>query len=70
MHIVSGGHITITGSDCKSLMRDEGISVLLVEQKARMSLEIADHAYVREMAPSFIREAHASLLPMRAGSGR
>jgi branched-chain amino acid transport system ATP-binding protein len=27
-------------------MRDEGISVLLVEQNARMSLEIADHAYV------------------------
>jgi branched-chain amino acid transport system ATP-binding protein len=29
-----------------SLMRDEGISILLVEQNARMSLEIADHAYV------------------------
>jgi branched-chain amino acid transport system ATP-binding protein len=29
-----------------SQMRDEGISVLLVEQNARMSLEIADHAYV------------------------
>jgi branched-chain amino acid transport system ATP-binding protein len=27
-------------------MRVEGISVLLVEQNARMSLEIADHAYV------------------------
>jgi branched-chain amino acid transport system ATP-binding protein len=27
-------------------MRQEGISVLLVEQNARMSLEIADHAYV------------------------
>jgi branched-chain amino acid transport system ATP-binding protein len=27
-------------------MRDEGISVLLVEQNARMSLEIADKAYV------------------------
>jgi branched-chain amino acid transport system ATP-binding protein len=27
-------------------MRDEGISVLLVEQNARMSLEVADHAYV------------------------
>jgi branched-chain amino acid transport system ATP-binding protein len=27
-------------------MRREGISVLLVEQNARMSLEIADHAYV------------------------
>ncbi len=27
-------------------MRDEGISILLVEQNARMSLEIADHAYV------------------------
>src|ERR1700675_3633430 len=27
-------------------MRDEGISVLLVEQNARMSLEIADNAYV------------------------
>jgi branched-chain amino acid transport system ATP-binding protein len=29
-----------------SQMRSEGISVLLVEQNARMSLEIADHAYV------------------------
>jgi branched-chain amino acid transport system ATP-binding protein len=29
-----------------SQMRDEGISVLLVEQNARMSLEIADDAYV------------------------
>jgi branched-chain amino acid transport system ATP-binding protein len=29
-----------------SRMRDEGISVLLVEQNARISLEIADHAYV------------------------
>jgi branched-chain amino acid transport system ATP-binding protein len=29
-----------------SQMRAEGISVLLVEQNARMSLEIADHAYV------------------------
>jgi len=29
-----------------SQMRQEGISVLLVEQNARMSLEIADHAYV------------------------
>jgi branched-chain amino acid transport system ATP-binding protein len=29
-----------------STMRAEGISVLLVEQNARMSLEIADHAYV------------------------
>jgi branched-chain amino acid transport system ATP-binding protein len=27
-------------------MRAEGISILLVEQNARMSLEIADHAYV------------------------
>jgi branched-chain amino acid transport system ATP-binding protein len=27
-------------------MRDEGISVLLVEQNVRMSLEIADHAFV------------------------
>jgi branched-chain amino acid transport system ATP-binding protein len=27
-------------------MREEGISVLLVEQNARMSLEISDHAYV------------------------
>ena len=27
-------------------MRDEGISVLLVEQNARMSLDIADYAYV------------------------
>ena len=27
-------------------MRDEGISVLLVEQNARISLDIADYAYV------------------------
>ena len=32
--------------DTISRMRDEGISVLLVEQNARMSLEIADHAFV------------------------
>jgi len=32
--------------DIVSRMRGEGISVLLVEQNARMSLEIADHAYV------------------------
>ena len=29
-------------------MRVEGISVLLVEQNVRMSLEISDHAYVLE----------------------
>jgi branched-chain amino acid transport system ATP-binding protein len=29
-----------------SKMRDEGISVLLVEQNVRMSLEISDHVYV------------------------
>ncbi len=29
-----------------SNMRSEGISILLVEQNARMSLEIADHAFV------------------------
>jgi branched-chain amino acid transport system ATP-binding protein len=29
-----------------SRMRDEGISILLVEQNARISLEISDHAYV------------------------
>jgi branched-chain amino acid transport system ATP-binding protein len=29
-------------------MREEGISVLLVEQNVRMSLEISDHAYVLE----------------------
>ena len=29
-------------------MRTEGISVLLVEQNVRMSLEISDHAYVLE----------------------
>ena len=27
-------------------MRAEGITVLLVEQNVRMSLEVADHAYV------------------------
>jgi len=27
-------------------MRDEGISILLVEQSAHMGLAIADHAYV------------------------
>jgi branched-chain amino acid transport system ATP-binding protein len=31
-----------------SQMRQEGISVLLVEQNVRMSLEISDHAYVLE----------------------
>jgi len=34
------------GFDVVARMRAEGISVLLVEQNARMSLEIADHAYV------------------------
>ncbi len=29
-------------------MRTEGISVLLVEQNVRMSLDISDHAYVLE----------------------
>ncbi|WP_158928476.1 ABC transporter ATP-binding protein [Acidisphaera sp. S103] len=29
-------------------MREEGISILLVEQNVRMSLEISDHAYVLE----------------------
>jgi branched-chain amino acid transport system ATP-binding protein len=29
-----------------SRMREEGMSILLVEQNARMSLDIADHAYV------------------------
>lgn len=29
-----------------SSMRDEGLTVLLVEQNARMSLDIADHTYV------------------------
>lgn len=32
--------------DVVARMRSEGISVLLVEQNARVSLEIADHAYV------------------------
>jgi branched-chain amino acid transport system ATP-binding protein len=32
--------------DVVARMKDEGISVLLVEQNARMSLEIADNAYV------------------------
>jgi branched-chain amino acid transport system ATP-binding protein len=32
--------------DVVASMRGEGITVLLVEQNARMSLEIADHAYV------------------------
>ena len=32
--------------DVVSRMRAEGISVLLVEQNARMALEVADHAYV------------------------
>src|SRR5262249_20254011 len=32
--------------DIVAKMRAEGISVLLVEQNARMSLEIADHAFV------------------------
>ncbi len=41
-------------------MRDEGISILLVEQNALMSLEIADHAYVSTTARSCI--------PARRGS--
>ena len=32
-------------------MRAEGISVLLVEQNVRMSLDIADHAYVLDDGP-------------------
>ncbi len=42
-------------------MRDEGISVLLVEQNVRMSLEIADHAYVLDNG-SIVYSGEASAL--------
>lgn len=42
-------------------MRDEGISVLLVEQNARMSLEIADQAYVLDHG-SVVYQGSAAVL--------
>ena len=32
----------------RAINRDEGVSVLLVEQNAAMALELADHAYLLE----------------------
>ena len=46
-------------------MRDEGISVLLVEQNARMSLEIADHAYVLDDGAIVYSGRRASWPPTR-----
>ena len=42
-------------------MRDEGISVLLVEQNVRMSLEISDDAYVLENGEMVFRGSAAEL---------
>jgi branched-chain amino acid transport system ATP-binding protein len=42
-------------------MREEGISVLLVEQNVRMSLEISDHAYVLENGQMVYSGAAAEL---------
>jgi branched-chain amino acid transport system ATP-binding protein len=32
----------------RAINRDEGVSVLLVEQNATLALELADHAYLME----------------------
>ena len=54
-------------------MRNEGISVLLVEQNARMSLEIADHAYVLDdgaiVYSGFARELAADEARVQALAG-
>jgi len=51
-------------------MKAEGISVLLVEQNARMSLEIADDAYVLDDGIVVYSGPARELAPMRRGSGR
>jgi branched-chain amino acid transport system ATP-binding protein len=48
-------------------MREQGISVLLVEQNVRMSLEISDHAYVLENGQMVYSGPAATL---RADEGR
>jgi len=53
--------------DVVARMRSEGISVLLVEQNARMSLEIADNAYVLDDGNVVYSGAAAEL---RADEGR
>jgi branched-chain amino acid transport system ATP-binding protein len=54
-------------------MQNEGISVLLVEQNARMSLEIADHAYVLDdgaiVYSGFARELAADEARVQALAG-
>jgi hypothetical protein len=46
-------------------MKKEGISVLLVEQNARMSLEIADHALFWMMVALSIQAPRVNWPPMR-----
>jgi len=59
--------------DVVSRMRAEGISVLLVEQNARMALEVADHAYVLDdgavVYSGGARELAADELRVRALTG-
>lgn len=42
-------------------LRDEGMSILLVEQNARAALQVADHAYVLEMGQVVLQGPAATL---------
>lgn len=44
-----------------SELRDEGVSILLVEQNARAALRIADHGYVMELGAATMRGPAAEL---------